>query len=149
MAVLYTGTVPNCMSYSCGTGTKHLFPCMNVVCVPCLTGVRSWDQGWVSVFITLLIKWVGLVCKLRILHACHLVICKGGLVVGVASIAVIVMATHERLFLSSWLSWTRTKTLDLLKDQIQVEVIEKCLEKNEQDGELKENRKRCVSRMMT
>ena len=61
-------------------------------CVPCLTGVHSWDQGWVFVFITLLIWWVELVCKLRMLHACHLVIYKGGVVVDVASIAVVVMA---------------------------------------------------------
>ena len=53
--------------------------------------MQSWDQGWVFVFITLLIWWVRLVCKLRMLHACHLVICKGGLLVNVASITVMVM----------------------------------------------------------
>ena len=36
------------------------------------------------------------------------------------------------------MNWTSTKTLDLLKDHVQIEAIEKCLE---EDGELKEKQK--------
>ena len=48
--------------------------------------------------------------------------------VDVAIIAVIVMAMGGFFCVPAWLSWTSTKTLDLLKDQIQIEAIEKCLE---------------------
>ena len=52
----------------------------------CVWHVRSLGmQGWVSVLITVLIWWVGLVCKLSMLNTCHLA------VVNVASMALIVM----------------------------------------------------------
>ena len=107
------------MPCSCGTGTKHLFP-WNVVCV-CVCVCHVWQvcslaiQGWVSVFITLLIGWVGLVCKSRMLSACHLVICEGGLVVDVASIAMVIMAMRRFSWVPGWAGqawrhWTYSKT---------------------------------------
>ena len=147
MAVVYihcTNTSPNCMSSDPAVGLtqiKALFSMNQMLCVPCLTGVQSWDQEWALMLITLLIWWVGPVCKLRMLNACHLVSCKDGLVVDVVSIAMIVMAMEG--FLSSWLNWISTKTMNLLKDQIQIEAIEKSLEEDEQDGGLKEKQKGC------
>ena len=42
--------------------------------------------------ITLLIWWVGLVCKLRVFNACHLAICKCGLVVDPASMPMVAVS---------------------------------------------------------
>ena len=91
-----------------GTGTKHLFP-WNVVCAKsdrcALLGSRL---GFRIHHTTDMVGGVSLQIEDAPVHACHFVFCKGGLVVGVASVAVVVMAMGGFLSPCLIMRWTST-----------------------------------------
>ena len=96
-------------------------------CVPCLTGVQPSDQAGFPYSSHYWYAWCPgaslQIESVQCLQPCNLY----GWFSGWDSCG----CHGNEMFLSSWLNWTSTKTLDLLKDQIQIETIESTQKKME------------------